>query len=296
MTGPTIVSSSGNGTEPLGADAAASRSEGPAVTGDNPSDAPATSDVSRKDQVIRDFQSRADRAEATLQKYGALTPEVMARLGTPEQVIAAGELVARMLQDPKGMEVIRAINAGQGIPSGSSGSGSDDVDDEYLTDEQREIRELRAKLDRADGKLANLTATTAQQHLTGHINDLFASDFAETTPEQREKMLAGALKTVEQLSGNEEYMRSLTTPEGRTSARTLLLSQLDNAEIVAMGERAYKRKQGMLQAAETDSPSRSLSTGDEPPPDFFKNAKGNTRNAAAEAIRFAMRQEGRSEL
>ena len=283
----------GNGAIPATADPNGSAGTGPAVGDMSPNEPAASADSDDpKDRLLREFQSRADRAEAKLSKYGSLTPEMLEQMGNPDQLIARSNVVDHLLRDDAGRQILTAIQNGQSIQSavqGQTATGSE-MEEEYLSDDQRRIQALEQKIRLIERGQGETTILQAQSQLTNTVGDLLENRFSGLTEERKKQLLDGAMSSIKNYENQGELGRQaltrLMSPEARSVVEGILKGQLTDDDMDVLAESRRRRKQGNLGALRTDSPSGTLSLSDEPPPDFLKGSS-SLAEGALKALQYA---------
>jgi hypothetical protein len=226
----------------------------------------ATSEVTK-------HQSRADQAEANYRKaqewLGSL--EQYREQFSGEDIVNHLTNYNKILTDPRLRQVVDGFlqNGSVALP-GSATSGEAD-EDEFLTDEQREIRELKAHIAQMDSRVATQESGAGAQALQRHLESFFAQ--WPVAPEVAERVRAKLTKDVTQWARQGEAGRkALELLQGANGAAQISAMALpvltDDEQVQAVTERNLRKQRG-LGSLSTDGPSPAgASSGTEPPPVF----------------------------
>ncbi|ANS05909.1 hypothetical protein [uncultured Mediterranean phage] len=142
------------------------------------------------DAAARKFQGEADKAKADLARY-----ESLKALGTPEQINAFVTQMEPVTRLP-GFDQFRA--------KGGIADNQPEADDEFLSDEQKEIRELRTQLDantqsqngeatRVNSELAELRFERAEKEMDAQFGELWREKRGAMLEKVRAMTASGAI-------------------------------------------------------------------------------------------------------
>jgi hypothetical protein len=202
-------------------------------------------------------------------------------MGTIDGNTAARSLIEynRALQDPVMKEQLQRFFA-TGKASASP-STSDDTDDEFLSDEQKEIRELRAELAAVNQRLAGTELSSATHTLKEHVEKVVGDYYL--TPELAKEAKTNLERTINHYKNDGERgqaaIRNLLSPSGFEIVKSLMIPPLDPDALLDCRQNRDRRKKAGLDALATDSRPGAASTGREPPPDFSTMVDGTIKGA-----------------
>ena len=208
---------------------------------------------------VTKHQGRADRAEAAnrelIGKLGGENSSLLQLVNKygVDQVMGTLNEYGRITSDPRIAQAIEAIETG-GQPATATNTAPDD--DEYLTDEQREIRELRAELKAATSQLSELTVNTGGAALQGHLESVFGD--LNLTQEEIGSIEQSFKQQVSEWSKTDQgraVLRGLQKSTAKADVRALVLKLLPDDTLFGLGERRRLREQNRLRDFETDGPS-----------------------------------------
>lgn len=233
---------------------------------------------------VQTHQSRADRADAArkqaeerLSQYQALQP-LESRGVDPAVIAGAYSLVEKLNSDPRFRPVIEHyIQHGGELPPGKgndSVSDSDDDDAEYLSPEERQMRD---RLEGLEGRYRDTTVNMARQALTGHLDRFFDRyDFDPDERAQLQKKLDGQIVQWSRMGDSGiKAVERLTTPDGYSAVRAALLGFVDDDSKIGKAlERARSRQREPVRRRATDQPSSVSTSGREIPSDLHSRLKG----------------------
>ena len=234
------------------------------------------SDANFAAEQVRQHQSRADQLQAEGEKTAKELQAAQEWLGglaqyrgsaTGDQIAQRMQLLDQALNDPQMKQVLNQFwTSGQAPGTQPPSSGSDSDDDEYLTDEQREIRELRQKLDDLSGQLGQVGSTQGAAALEKHLSHFFET--WPVGPDAQKRVRAELAKQIAGFARNpngKEALRTLTGEGGFNFVRGMAWTQLQDGELEEALKNRELRKKGRLGALATDGPSGEPSTGRETP-------------------------------
>jgi hypothetical protein len=235
---------------------------------------------------LRKHQGRADRAESEnrelLKDLGGSDGEVLQWVkaaGHQTVAKAIGTYAALRQNEHLGPVFAQYETTGE-LPSRAPGnSGGDAVEEEYLTQEEKRINALEAKNQALEGRLNALTQSSGTAALQGHLEKV-AQDY-HLTPEEFAKVKTGLSSQVKQWGVTEpgrQLLQQLQDPDSYDSVEAVALKYIPKQALRELGRREELREQQRLQGFETDGPSKSATTGTEPPPEI---------KTAQDAIKFA---------
>jgi hypothetical protein len=222
---------------------------------------------------LRKHQSRADQVEGQLRTLRSRVGENL------EQLVgqAGGDAVATAVShyltlksDPRYAQALQALETTGRLPvaGGRDPSGGQDPEEEYLSPEQREIRELKAQLNSVSAQQGDLILGVGQQALQAHL-DRFAAD-NPLNPGEVEAMKKSVIGEIQRWAGQGELGRkaiaNLQNPGSYETVRRLLLGALPQETLDDLGNRKARRRQQRLEGMATDDPSPNSSLNEPPPP------------------------------
>jgi hypothetical protein len=291
VTGADATQTPGGGDSIAGTDADASTAT------------PGAGDVSSQDylgqirvggdfavQEVRQHQSRADKMEAENRRLvefagGANGPigELVTQGLEPATIKTVVDNYLRMRNDPQSQDMILGFEQTGTMPNRSS-AAPDDAD-EYLSDEQKEIRELRTTVQRLEHGQAGLTQSTGTAALQAHLERFASANFLNL--EEMDVVKKGMDKQVRQWSSNEpglKLLRDIQTPEAYDTVDAVAWKFVPQAVRFELGDRKRLHDRRRVEGYRTDSPPDTTTTGTEPPA---------TVTGALNAIRFAKANPGK---
>lgn len=212
-------------------------------------------------EYTKKLESRADKAEREAReaagKTGALDRYFRAGLSDKDIAGHLGTL-QKALTDPKFGPVLQSyIATGKlEVPKGSSVRQDDD--DEYLSDELREIRALKAEIAEVRGLARESHLGLGTQAVTTNLERV-ARDLG-LDAETLSSVKASAVEIVRgwqsQGESGERALRSLQHPEhGLKTARTLVLEALGDEGLEKVYRNKFLRESSTRRGMATDSPS-----------------------------------------
>jgi hypothetical protein len=160
------------------------------------------------------------------------------------------------------------------------------ADEEYLSPEQKEIRELRNEIASLRGQQAQVTQQTAKQTMKDHLGRFF-SEWSDLEEGDRQQISDGLTRAFEDFAKTPNGQQILTSPRYET-IRTIALQQLSDAQIVEAGKRRHLRELRLQKGAATDEPSSVRTTG--------RERRNDLAISALEALQEAKREAGVSDL
>lgn len=233
-------------------------------------------------QEVRSHQSRADKAEAKLNSMewiGSL--EEQRGTLTGDDILSHLSDYNNLLQDPGMKAAIERFRSG-GSSTGTP-PASDDTDDEYLTDEQRELKQLRTELGEVKSRVGRTELTDGLQSLKTHMEEIRKKYHLPA-----EAFTKGSQATAKQIMAwrsmgktGEKAIDSLSTPSGQAVVEGIFLPAIGPEGLLQAQQNRDRRRSEGLSELETDGLPEHASSGREPPPEF----KGP--NAAIDAAEWA---------
>ncbi len=190
-----------------------------------------------------------------------------------------------MKQDPRTAPLVAKYE------QGTLAAPAEPEGEEYLTPEQREIREVRAELQRLRGGQDELVLGAGQQALEGHF-----ARFTEEYPlepgelaavrKHLEKSFEGWMKEGET---GRRALRNIQSPSNYKMVKNLMLgaiAEVAEPALLAFGARRDQRRSARVEGFRTDD--RTTPASDEAMPEF----KG--ANAALQALEFVRKHPERN--
>jgi hypothetical protein len=235
---------------------------------------------------VTKHQSRADKAEAenrrfveTLGGENGQLQQLLSQVDAETIVTAVNNYAAIRQHDKFGRVVQEYETTGQ-IPS--SGTYPVEEEDEYLSPEQREIRDLKIELNKTRTQINGITTSTGTAALQGHLETFAKEHFLSA--EEFETVKRAIEPQIKQWGTNDagrSALQRLQTPDGYSTVKALGLQNLPESVIFELGDRKRLRERERLERHRTDGPSESSTTGREAPPEVkgalaaLKYAKAN---------------------
>jgi hypothetical protein len=226
-------------------------------------------------EQMRSFQSRADKAAAAEEKHNNL----VGQLGEAKDIIEqyGGQVVANAVQnyaqlrssEQYGKDIEAFEQTGQ-LPTRTGSASPETENEEYLTDEEKEIRALKETVADLSNRVGAQTRTSGREVLKGHIEKVFSEyDF---DPEVKERMRGAVISQFETWSragkAGEAAVQAVMQPTGEMTVRGLMLGGANPDDIFQASQRTALRKKTGLSSLATDVPGAAGSKGTEPPPQF----------------------------
>jgi len=273
VTGDDATQTTGSGDSIATTDAAASTAT------------PGAGDASSQDYLGRiraggDFatsevtkhQSRADKMEAEVRRLSESTGgdsgpirELLAQGVAPETVKVVFDNYLRLRADPQTQEMILGFEQTGQIAGRSNANPSTD-DDEYLTDEQKEIRQLRTELQTVRQEQVGLTTSTGTAALQGHLERFAKENFLR--PEEFEAVKQGMAPQVNQWGTNDngrKLLRDLQNPGAYDTVEAVAWKFVPKEVRFQLGDRKRLQDRERVEGFRTDSPVETSTTGKELP-------------------------------
>jgi len=218
---------------------------------------------------VVNHQSRADKADAerkALQEWRAALGDGYAN-DTPDAIRRALDDYVAMREDEK---VMAAIERARGSSSTTT-SVTDDTDDEYLSDEAREIKQLKATVASLESRLGQTEFSDGQQALNTHMEQI-RKDWGLPDEVFQKGSEATAAKIVAwKTRGGEagrQAIESLKGPNGREVVEGIMIPAIGRKGLLQALDDRDRRSAERLSGLATDVPSGHASSGREPPPKF----------------------------
>lgn len=234
---------------------------------------------------VQNQQRRADQAAEKLKQMESW----LGGLSAYQQPGITGDLLAQHLSDylevvktPEGQARFQSLREGKGT---SMDATHKPAEDEYLTDEEKEIRALKAQVARLESRLTGQDTTLGQQALLRHIGKV-ASDWNLSDP-QKQKLLDTLTKQVETWARQGDTglaaIKNLSGPSGWETVEMMLPRTLGRDGLSESMKAQLLRDQSVRRELQTDRPSGRFTGNAEPPPEF---------KTAHEALVYAMENPG----
>jgi hypothetical protein len=227
----------------------------------------ALAEVKKMQSYIAELQKKGGEYESRMKAISPLT-SAAELVGNGNLEAGATQLVNladrgyRIENDPKMKQWYESYVSGGKVPT------TPDTSDEYLTPEQRELRELRQTVESLRASQGAVEGRTQVMQMQGHIESFFESD-------ELGRAIDGSLRPELFKAMNSQFEAWARTPQGRQqlssldgeSVRLIALSHLTkNGKLYEVAERARALKDGAVLAG-ADVPSIS-SMATEEMPDF----------------------------
>ena len=233
---------------------------------------------------VRKNQSRADRMEAenrrlSTESGGAEIAELRAQGLEPATIKAVVDNYIRLRGDPGSQAMILGFEQTGQINSGASDPASVDAD-EYLTDEQKEIRQLRTEVQTLRQDQVGLTQSTGTAALQGHLERFAKENFLK--PEEFDAVRKGMAPQVTQWGTNDagrKLLRDLQTPASYDTVEAVAWKFVPKDVRFQLGDRKRLHDRERVEGFRTDSPVDTSTTGRELPAEV---------TGALNALEFAM--------
>ena len=227
------------------------------------------SDPDFADREVRSHQGRADKAEARL--------NAMEWIGTLEQgrgQLSGDEIMHHLgqynnlLQDPgmkAAIERFRSNGSSQDTPTTST-----DADEEYLSDEQRELKQVRSELVELRTRQGQTELLDGQQALKTHMEEIIEEYHLspEVAKVGSEATAAQIVQWYSQGKTGQTAINSLKGPSGRRVVEGILIPAIGSKGLLDAQQNRDRRTSDRLGALGTDVPSGHASTGREEAPKF----------------------------
>ena len=219
---------------------------------------------------VTKHQSRADQLEAQLRKSQEWQGEKLQRFVEQgvngDQIANYLDLMSRMATDPTMARMMREFNDKGTVsaPQQSPSTTTEEDEDLYLTDEQKEIRELKNELQSLRGELTQNSFASGRDWMNRHFESVAGE--MKLSGEARDK----AKQAVDQAMGNWErsgdasakaMISKLMKPDGKDSVRMLVLNSFGTDELRNIFTSQSQQDRQRLGDFATDGPS--VSTGQE---------------------------------
>ena len=230
-------------------------------------------------QEVTKHQSRADRAEQEQKNLGDWIGGLSAYR---EKGLSGADLAghldtySRVIGNPEMAKMIEQYIQTNEVPG-----VADPEADVYLTDEQKEIRELRGELQSIRSNQSEHTSAQGRSALIGHLDKLqlkwgLKDEDFDTV---RNGLLDQANDWRNQGLDGEKAMKTLMSPSGFETVELMMAKKLGHDGLIRIAKAQLLRDEGVRAELTTDGPSGAPTRGGEPPPVF------NTGIEALRAIR-----------
>jgi len=223
------------------------------------------------EEQIKQFQSRADRAEAEnkklVEQIGPVK-DIIDQYQAPTVKAVVDNYIA-LRNNPEVGEMIQEFERTGQLPA-RKGSDPNADDDEYKTPEEREFEALRAEIAALKQDTNANTLASGQEMLTKHMESVFREyNFAPEDVEQMRKTMITQIETWQsQGDAGINALKSLGSRNGYKTVKGIMLADVPPEAFQRAVANSALRKQQELSGLATDGPSGNLSTGREPPPEF----------------------------
>ena len=281
MNESTDIPAAADGMPPASAgDAGAQAStsaDGASVPGTASSADQIRRDPEKAERMLREFQGKADRAQAELEKFGPVKQLLDGGM-TTDQLVQSAQQVNWINSRPEVLAAIQgALNGTPAAPSTPERTTAL-PDDDLLTDEERamksEMAELRAQVQALQGRTAQTETSFSMQAVKTNLASV--ANQLGLPPAVRDRVERDVSTHITQLGAKHQSgdptalnaLQNLTGPNAAEAMRTMVQATLkvDDFDEIAQ-HRALRRSQG-VEALRTDGLPGVATTGTEPPPDF----------------------------
>jgi hypothetical protein len=220
---------------------------------------------------VTKHQSRADRMEAENRRLtdrgGDAGPiqDLLSQGVKPETVKAVFDNYLRLRGDPQTQEMILGFEQ-TGQITGQSNAGQTTDDDEYLTDEQKEIRELRSHVQRLETEQAGITTSTGTAALQQHLERFAKENFLK--PDEFDQVKKGMAPQVAQWgtdNSGRKLLRDLQNPAAYDTVEAVAWKFVPKDVRFQLGDRKRLQDRERVEGFRTDSPTDTSTTGKELP-------------------------------
>lgn len=222
---------------------------------------------------VQTHQSRADTLQAESQKATKELQTFKEGLGNyanddPANIaLHLDQIVMPVKNNPAVQKAFQDAVAGKETPSG----GNEVDDEEYLSDEQKELREVKAQLTAVNSRLGQQESSAGAQALGEHLKSVLTN--WDAGPEASKRVTEGLRNYVHGLAAQGEVgikaLHNLQDPKhGPSTVKALVLGMMTDEEHVQAVHNRDLRRQGKLSGMATDGQSSGASSGDEMPPEF----------------------------
>jgi len=229
-------------------------------------------------KMAKEHQARADRAEQENRTYRSFRQKAGDQLANFVETVGDGTTVYNYLTEYdallKNPEIQQAINAYRttgklelpngGAAAGGRNHGTGD-DEEYLSTEEKEIRQLKQQNQELLGRLGSVELGVGRNLLQGHLEKVFSNYALEPAQVETVKKHMGNMLEQFQRTGNIKGIQDLQGPNAYMMVRSMALAPLDDEDIKAGAERARLRKKSSLSRFSTDGPFGTAKRGEPPP-------------------------------
>ena len=191
--------------------------------------------------------------------------ELLAQGIAPDTVKAVFDNYLRLRSDPQTQEMVLGFE-NTGTITGRPNANPSTDDDEYLTDEQKEIRQLRSEVHTLRNDQAGLTQSTGTAALQGHLERFAKENFLQ--PEEFDAVRKGMAPQVTQWGTNDpgrKLLRDLQTPEAYDTVEAVAWKFVPKDVRFQLGDRKRLHDRNKVEGFRTDSPVDTSTTGRELP-------------------------------
>lgn len=222
---------------------------------------------------VTKHQSRADKMEAEVRRLTDATGGDSGPIGSlvaqgvaPETIKQVFENYVALRTSPQTQEMILGFEQTGALPTRQNPAASSDDDDEYLTEEQKEIRELRAKVNRLEGTQTDLTQSTGTAALQGHLERFATENYLQ--PGEFDTIKTAMAGQIKQWGTNEQgrrLLRSLQNPSSYETVETVAWKFVPKEVRFQLGDRKRLHDRQKVERFSTDVPTDTSTTGKELP-------------------------------
>jgi hypothetical protein len=183
----------------------------------------------------------------------------------PETIKMVFDNYVALRGHPQTQDVVLAYEQTGTVPDRSNPSTSGQ-EEEYLSDEQKEIRELRKELQSMRQAQVGLTQSTGTAALRQHLERFSRENFLQ--PEEFEALKTGMTGQIQQWGSNEQglgLLRNLQDPSSYDTVEAIAWKFVPKDVRFQLGDRKRLRDQEKLEGFRTDVPPETSTTGKELP-------------------------------
>lgn len=228
---------------------------------------------------VRSHQSRADKVQAAYDKLVSSIGGEDHALVQAAQNYGADTLYqavtgyVQMKNHPTGAQLAREFETTGTISAAAASASASTTDpgndDEWLSEEQKEIRSLREELTEIKSATNGLTLSAGTTALKGHLERLKGELYL--TDQEFGQVAEKVESQLRDWSGSDagrNALRNLQQPGSYTSVKSLVMPLLPEDTLFQLGERKRQHDRNRVSGFETDGPSGAQTTGMEEPPEF----------------------------
>ena len=283
-TGGDAAPTTGTATPAPGSDASGSQGQ----TGSADYESRIRSDPDFALREAKSHQSRADQEAARNRELsrlvggdGSRARQLLEQYGA-DTVAAAVENYAQLRNHADLGKAIQEFETTGTLNFQSNSDAGNVLEDEYMTDEERELKALRAEVSELRQGQTSLTVHTGTTALQGHLEKV--KEAFHLSPDEFRHVSEALESDARKWAGSPQgvdLLKTIQTADGYATVKALALGKLPDSTFLEMGERKRLRDKQRLSGFETDGPSRPGSPGDEELPTVkgalaaFQQAKEN---------------------